>query len=407
MRGRRGAAACRSGSVTAAVVLLLVPLLVAGCGGHSASRWVAPSVSPTPAGPAPGLEITPADGATGALLSTEIGTETDGEITGVELTSEAGDTIDGSMREDGTSWVPDRPLEPETGYRATVTATGADGQTTSAQTRFTTMAAPGSQTGTGLYLFDDQEYGVAMPVVVEFLQPVPEDARAEVQRRMFVTTDPPQPGVWHWVYTGTVAFYRAEEYWKPGTTIDVRIALEGHPTGNGRYGDADRSATVSIGDRLEMKVDNADKTMEVYENGELIKTMPVSLGKPSTPSSSGHMVVMSKERETVFDTLEELGPEEGYRIDIEYAMRLTWGGEFIHSAPWSEGDQGVRNVSHGCVNLSARNAAWLFDIAKIGDPVTVTGTERELEHGNGWTAWDISWEDFVAGSALPVPDELR
>jgi lipoprotein-anchoring transpeptidase ErfK/SrfK len=269
------------------------------------------------------------------------------------------------------------------------------------------MAAPGSRTGTGLYLFDDQEYGVAMPVVVEFLQPVPEDARAEVQRRMFVTTDPPQPGVWHWVYTGTAAFYRAENYWEPGTTIDVRIALEGHPTGNGRYGDTDRSATVSIGDRLEMKVDNADKTMEVYENGELIKTMPVSLGKPSTPSSSGHMVVMSKERETVFDTFDELGPDEGYRIDIEYAMRLTWGGEFIHSAPWSEGDQGVRNVSHGCVNLSASNAAWLFDIAKVGDPVTVSGTERELEHGNGFTAWDISWEDFVAGSALPVPDELQ
>lgn len=47
-----------------------------------------------------------------------------------------------------------------------------------------------------------------MPVVVEFLQPVPEEARAEVQRRLFVTTDPPQPGVWHWP-DGRQAFYRA------------------------------------------------------------------------------------------------------------------------------------------------------------------------------------------------------
>jgi lipoprotein-anchoring transpeptidase ErfK/SrfK len=390
-----------------AALLLLVPLLLAGCGGHSASRWVAPSASPTPAGPPPALEITPADGATDALLSIEIGAETDGEITEVTLTSEDGDRIDGSMREDGTSWVPDRPLAPETAYTAAVIATGADGQTASTETSFTTMAAPSSRTGTGLYLFDDQEYGVAMPVVVEFVQPVPEDARAEVQRRMFVTTDPPQPGVWHWVEWGTQAFYRAEDYWEPGTTIDVRIALDGHPTGNGRYGDADRSATATIGDRLEMKVDNGDKSMKVYENGELIKTMPVSLGKASTPSSSGHMVVMSKERETVFDTFAELGPDEGYRLDIEYAMRLTWGGEFIHSAPWSEGDQGVRNVSHGCVNLSASNAKWLFGIAKVGDPVTVSGTERGLEHGNGWTAWDLSWEDFVAGSALPVPADLQ
>ena len=48
-------------------------------------------------------------------------------------------------------------------------------------------------------------------------------------------------------------------------------------------------------------------------------------------------------------------------------MRLTWGGEFIHAAPWSVG-QGNTNVSHGCVNMSDGNAAWLFAITHIGDP---------------------------------------
>jgi lipoprotein-anchoring transpeptidase ErfK/SrfK len=246
-----------------------------------------------------------------------------------------------------------------------------------------------------------------MPVVVEFIQPIPEDARADVQRRMFVTTDPPQPGVWSWHPLGTVAFYRAPDYWEPGTTLEVRIALDGHPTGEGWYGDQDRSATATIGRRLEMEIDNDTKQLSVYQDGELLREMPVSLGKPSTPSSYGTMVVMSKERETVFDTFDELGPEEGYRLDIEYAMRLTWGGEFVHSASWSVADQGVRNVSHGCVNLAPDNAQWLFDKALVGDPVKVTGTERALEHGNGWTAWDLSWEEFVEGSALPVPDELR
>ena len=230
--------------------------------------------------------------------------------------------------------------------------------------------------------------------------------RAEVQKRMFVTTDPPQPGVWHWVGDGRQAFYRPPEYWQPGTTLDVRIALDGHPTGDGLYGDQDRSATVTIGRRLEMEVYNASKEMSVYRDGELLRSIPVSLGKPSTPSSYGTMVVMSKERETVFDTFDELGPEEGYRVDIEYAMRLTWGGEYIHAAPWSVADQGVRNVSHGCVNMSMENAAWLFEHALIGDPVVVKGTERALAHGNGWTAWNLSWEEFVQGSALPVPAEL-
>jgi lipoprotein-anchoring transpeptidase ErfK/SrfK len=389
------------------VPVLLVPLILTACGGQAASRWVAPSASPTPAGPPPTLAVSPADGADDALLSTEIGTETDGEITEVRLASEDGDRIDGSMREDSSAWVPDRPLAPSTGYTAVVTSTGDDGQTATVESSFTTMAAPSSRTDTGLYLFDDQVYGVAMPVVVEFVQPVPEEARAEIQRRMFVTTEPHQPGVWSWYPSGSVAFYRAEEYWQPGTTLDVRIALDGVPTGDGRYGDTDRSATATIGDHLEMRVNNESKTMKVYEGDELIRTLPVSLGKPSTPSSSGHMVVMSREEETVFDTFEQLGPEEGYRIDIQYAMRLTWSGQFIHSAPWSVGDQGERNVSHGCVNLSPENAQWLFGRAKVGDPVIVSGTEDQLEYGNGWTAWDLSWEEFIEGSALPVPDELR
>jgi hypothetical protein len=119
------------------------------------------------------------------------------------------------------------------------------------------------------------------------------------------------------------------------------------------------------------------------------------------------MVVMDKQESTVFDTFAELGPTEGYRTEIDYAQRLTWGGEYIHAAPWSVGAQGRRNVSHGCVNVSTANAQWLFSRTKIGDPVTVRGTERKLEPGNGWTAWNMSWEEFVKGSALPVPTDAN
>ena len=34
--------------------------------------------------------------------------------------------------------------------------------------------------------------------------------------------------------------------------------------------------------------------------------------------------------------------------DVEYAMRVTYSGEFLHAAPWSVGSQGYANVSHGC-----------------------------------------------------------
>src|SRR5262249_8265937 len=135
------------------------------------------------------------------------------------------------------------------------------------------------------------------------------------------------------------------------------------------------------------------KTMTVLQDGQAIRTMPVSLGKPSTPSSSGTMVIMEKAESTIFDTTRTDGPN-GYRITIAFAQRLTWGGQFIHAAPWSVNDQGRRKVSGGCVNVSTSNAEWLFGLTMIGDPVHVTGTERGLTPGDGWTAWDIPWSQY-------------
>ncbi|MEV4352374.1 Ig-like domain-containing protein [Actinoplanes sp. NPDC049596] len=396
---------------------VITPLVLSGCGdkdkgdkasGDKPHAWVDPSASASQAAPIEesatvpiSLAVTPAAGKDGVPVSTEIGLKVSGgKVTTVTLKDGAGQAVSGSLREDGSSWVPSAPLKAKQKYAASVTATSEGGQTKTTTTTFTTMGAPGKKTGTGLYLFDGKTYGVAMPVVVEFNPGIKKADRAAVERRMFVTTTPAQEGVWSWTDSGTQAYYRGPEFWKSGTTLKVRIAVGGLPTGGGRYGDRDRSATAKIGRDFEMKVDNASKKMTVVKGGQTIKTMPVSLGKKSTPSSSGTMVVMDKLAQTVFDTTDELGPTDGYRTEIEYAQRLTWSGQYIHAASWSVGDQGRRNVSHGCVNVSPSNARWLFDNTLIGDPVTVKGTEDKLDYGNGWTPWDVSWEEFKKGSAL-------
>ncbi|WP_188121249.1 L,D-transpeptidase [Actinoplanes lobatus] len=346
------------------------------------------------------LTITPAADKKNVPVSAEIGLKVSGgEVTSVTLTDAKGKAVAGELREDGSAWVPAKPLKTKQTYAAKVVATGSDGQSTTASTTFTTMGAPARETGTGLYLFDGNTYGVAMPVVVEFNPGIKKADRAAVQKRMFVETSPSQPGTWSWTSSGTQAYYRAPDYWQTGTEMTVRIAVGGLPTGGGRYGDQDRSAKVKIGRKFEMKVDNASKKMTVLQDDKVVKTIPVSLGKKSTPSSSGHMVVMEKKAATVFDTTDTDGAS-GYRTDIEYAQRLTWSGQYIHSAPWSTGSQGRTNVSHGCVNVSPSNARWLFGKTLIGDPVTVKGTGDELEYGNGWTPWDVSWEKFKEGSAL-------
>jgi lipoprotein-anchoring transpeptidase ErfK/SrfK len=351
------------------------------------------------------LSLTPAHGAAGLPVSTEIGvTIADGELAGIRLVR-AGSTeeLPGLLRPDGRSWVPARPLEYGAAYEVTVQAKGADGALVTQTTSFTTMAAPGRYVDTGLYAFNGQTVGVAMPIVVQFDRDIPRESRAAVQERLFVTTDPPQPGVWSWI-GGRQVIYRAPDYWKPGTSITVRSALKGVPIG-AAFGDADREATVTVSEnKVFMYVDNRAKHMQVYVNDQLARTMPVSLGKARTPSSSGFMVTMSKEPWATFDTRGE--PNGGYVVDVQWAHRLTWGGEFIHSAPWSVGSQGRTNVSHGCINLAPGNAKWLFDQISVGTPIIVRGTERTLAHGNGWTAWDRPWSEIVQGSALQVTADL-
>ncbi|MFG3701511.1 Ig-like domain-containing protein [Micromonospora sp. NPDC047620] len=377
---------------------------VGGTTPATASAAADPASPAAPSGPP--LALSPADGAKNKPVSSEISAELPdgGKVSGVTLTAADGKQVEGRLRADGSSWVPSKPLKYGTRYTATVTATGADGGTSQGTSTFTTMAKPKSMISSGLYLFDDKTYGVAMPVVTEFHPGIPKKDRAAVQKRMFVHTDPPQPGAWHWVDNGTQAYYRAPEYWKPGTTLTVRIALAGIPLSNGRYGNVDRTATAKIGRAFEMKVDNATKKMTVYEDGQVVRTLPVSLGKKKTPSSSGTMVVMEKKESTVFDTRDDPDPANRYVTEIDFAQRLTWGGEYIHAAPWSEHVQGRQNVSHGCVNVSTANARWLFEKTKVGDPITIKGTERKLAAGNGWTAWSVSWSEFVKGSALPVPE---
>ncbi len=194
--------------------------------------------------------------------------------------------------------------------------------------------------------------------------------------------------------------YRPKAYWKAGTKIDYSVKLAGVPMGGGWYGQSDLTVDLQVGRSFVMTVSNSTKKMTVTQDGKVVNTIPVSLGKPSTPSSSGTMVVMEKPLHTVFDTTHDLPKGQGYKINIDYAQRITWSGQFIHAAPWSEGVQGKSNVSHGCVNVSEKMGSWLFSRTLMGDPITVSGTGRALQNGNGWTDWNVSYDTFKKGSAL-------
>ncbi len=386
-----------------ALLFLAFALLLTGCtGGKSNSdsgAWHSPGTATA------AFTVTPAENAADVPVSAEIALKDNaGTLTEVKLAGADGTAVDGDWREDHSSWVPAGPLKYGTTYTASVTAKDKAGKSGTSTTKFTTMQRPGNRMEAHLYMGDNQVYGQAMPVVVEFKNGgVAKANRAAVERRLFVTSDPPQTGAWHWD-SNIQAEYRPKDYWQPGTKLTVRLGLGGLPIGDGRYGAVDIVTKAAIDTvRREIDVDDATKKLTAKQDGQVVKTFPVSLGRPTKPSFSGNMVIMERLDKTVFDSSTYGTPvnsADGYRTDIQFAERLTWDGQFIHAAPWSVADQGKRNVSHGCVNVSLDNGHWIYDWTKIGDPVVVKGTERQLNTGNGFTAWNMSWDQFLAGSAL-------
>ncbi|HET6530393.1 MAG TPA: Ig-like domain-containing protein [Actinoplanes sp.] len=397
-RWRQIAAALAAGAV----------LLSAGCSGDRDATWrdgtqgdggSAPSASPAP--PQSTVAITsPEADATGVEAFTEVkySSEDPGNTT-VTVEDADGEKVDGTLDKDNTVWRPKKALAWGEKYTVTVNGTADGDKIGTASSTFTVMKKPSKLVRVSSFLGDGQTVGVGMPLIIRFGRAVPEKYRDDVQRRMHVKANPAQEGIWHWA-SPTEVRYRPKTFWKPYTTVFYSVDLAGVPMGGGWYGRSNLTVDLKIGRSFVMTVDNRTKRMTVQQDGKTIKSIPVSLGKPKTPSSSGTMVVIEKKRHTVFDTLEELGPEEGYRTKIEYAQRITWSGQFIHAAPWSEGVQGRRNVSHGCVNVSMAMGKWLFDRTLMGDPITVKGTEDKLVNGNGWTDWNMSWEQYKRGSAI-------
>ena len=404
-----GRAGRRPWRIAAAALVACAVLLTAGCSGDKSPSWQggsqgngeSPDKSPSPEPTLSTVAVTqPAADAKDVVASTEVKyTSEDPENTSVEVKDSDGNAVDGTLNKDDKTWRPTKALQYGQTYTVTVNGTASEGKGGTTTSTFTTMAKPTKLVRITSFLGDGQVVGVAMPLIIQFGRSVPQSSRATVERRMIVQSTPAQVGTWRWI-SPTEVHYRPKTYWKAGTKIVYRVNLAGVPMGGGWYGKSDLTVDLKIGRSFVMTVSNSTKKMIVRQNGKIISTIPVSLGKASTPSSSGTMVVIEKKRHTVFDTMAELGPKKGYRTDIDFAQRITWSGQFIHAAPWSEGVQGKVNVSHGCVNVSEKMGAWLFSHTMMGDPITVSGTGSKLQNGNGWTDFNMSWDEFKKGSAL-------
>lgn len=325
----------------------------------------------------------------------------EGKLSLVKVSDGKGGELPGKIADDGKSWTSERNASPGTDYK--VEAQNTDSQSASAQ--FKTTAAdkvnkvtinPGKANGV---------VGVAQPISIVFDNPVKN--KAEVEKHLKVTTSNNTEGSWGWFkdYTGNDRVdWRPKEYWKSGTDVKVEMNLNGVDSGQGGgmfVKDYDTAFKIGKDRRLEVNLDT--KKMTVTEDGQAVKTIPVSAGTPGgqKASWSGKMVLMSKEGTIRMDS-QTVGLGDSYDKMVDYSMRVTWSGMYIHAAPWNAGNFGRANASSGCVGMSDSDAKALFALAQVGDLVEVTGdgSKGKAEIGNGYGEWNLSWDEWKAKSAL-------
>ncbi|WKD58815.1 L,D-transpeptidase [Corynebacterium caspium] len=314
----------------------------------------------------------------------------------VSMTNEAGYEVKAELSADKMRWTTSEVL----GYGRTYTLNAVDNNGANLKLSFRTVA-PDSQLSVALSPLPDSTVGIAQTIGFRFSKAVPDRKAAEA--RLKITTEPPVAGAFYWINPQEVR-WRPAEFWAPGTKVDVQANIYGYSLGDSAYGSSDNATNFTIGDEVRTIVDDATKQMTVYRNGELLRSIPVSLGRndPKWATPNGTYIVGDRYDKITMDssTFGLAVDDGGYRTKVDWATQLSYSGIFVHSAPWSLAQQGNSNASHGCVNVSPEAAQWFFNTVKRGDPVEIRNTVGGVLAGSdGLGDWNIPWETWSAGNS--------
>ncbi|WP_426365771.1 L,D-transpeptidase [Streptomyces sp. E-08] len=358
------------------------------------------------------ITISPKNGAQNASINNDAKvTVTEGKLSQVTMTSAEGAAVKGEIAADGLSWKPSEQLKRSTVYKIAATATDAEGLEAHENSSFTTVSQANSFIG-NFTPEDGSTVGVGMPVSINFNKAI-SDKKA-VQGGITVSSSSGQEVVGHW-FNSTRLDFRPDAYWTEGSTVTLKLDLDGVEGADGVFGVQQKTVTFKIGRNQVSTVDVATKTMTVKQDGKTIKTIPISAGSPENTTYNGQMVISEKFKETRMNGAtvgftDDDGKGEYDIKDVPHAMRLSTSGTFIHGNYWgARSIFGSVNTSHGCVGLADvkgagdpnQTAAWLFDNSIVGDVVIVKNSnDKTIKPDNGLNGWNMSWSEWKAGSAV-------
>lgn len=328
----------------------------------------------------------------------------DGIIQTVSLTNPRGYQVKGTYSSDKRSWTIAEPLAYDRRYIWSGSAIGKNKRTSKITGSFVTVKPVTMVSAKFEYIHDGGMVGVGAPVIVQFHGPVYNKSAAE--RTFAVTTTPKTEGSWSWQppnEIGSVVHWRPAHYWQPGTKVSVELDVYGADYGGGGYGKEDVSLHFTVGRAQITTADMQTHRIVTKRNGIPVFDFPASYGLESDPrriTPVGTYVTLEKYLTTNFNN-----PRFNYYNEkVHWATRLSNNGVFVHAYDKTLLDQGVRNVSHGCINLSTPNAKAFFGSTLYGDPVEVSDPGHRAptvgpDDGNVYD-WSVPYAEWKLGSAL-------
>jgi lipoprotein-anchoring transpeptidase ErfK/SrfK len=227
-----------------------------------------------------------------------------------------------------------------------------------------------------------QVVGVAHPVVVTFRTPVADRGAAE--RAIDIKTAPAMTGKFEWL-SNDVTQWIPDRFWPAHTTIALSVGglATNFATGPAVIGVAnisDHTFTVTI-DGIDAGPPSALPSPHHRPHWGEPGVFPASMGRPEYPTPVGTYTVLSKDRTVTMDSSSvgiPVDAPDGYLLTVDFAVRFTSRGLFVHAAPWAINSLGYDNVSHGCVSLSPEDAEWYYNTVNVGDPVIVQENGLEV-----------------------------
>jgi lipoprotein-anchoring transpeptidase ErfK/SrfK len=404
-----------TGAKILAVGALLLAALASGCAGSksndasrsNASASTQPRATTTTTTKAEAearllseVTVSPANGATDQSLASVVTVRASGaRLESVKVATSGGAALAGSLDAAGDAWRSTGSLLPTTTYKFDYEVTGTDGISATGSGKFTT-AAPAEPVTAAVFPSPGIAVGVGQPIVFTFSQPIETYAAQQaVLSHLHIAMSQPVPGGWHW-FSSDELHFRPSSFWPVGEQVQVTGNLNYWDIGGGAWGVGSVSTAFVVEDSHISTVNLTTHEMTVTDNGQTVYQWPISAGAEEWPTQDGEHIVLDRESDVhmVSSTVNiPVHSPHGYDEHVYWDVHISDSGEYVHAAPWSVTEQGIVNVSHGCVNLSPARAYTFFRFSRVGDVVDIIdGTRPPLTGDHGVMDWSfgsstVSW----------------